>query len=276
MNYCSLDDAFQITSSAPSPGCAKDYSTREARKEERRKARRCKGLQMEFLDIGDKDPDRQHLNKLPNVPAMNPVTGLREHKPVDAPQGELEPFLPRNDDDPKGDIVRATLPLNVPGVTQLQKSTSGKKKFFGADPDADNFADYNPDEKSYRLQPDFLKAFEEAGVARAGSTDTLPNPSVNMFWKPMTQTGAQTSYYERLPPPGGEYNKEPMSKYGKYNNDEVMKKLDKLFARLDDLQYSSPEQITSELLMFISSGIFVIFLMDILVKKGSSMRFLKF
>ncbi len=276
MNYCSYEDAFQTISGAPSPGCAKDYSSREARREERRKARRCKGPQMEFLDLGDKDPDRQNLNKLPNVPAMNPYTGLREHKPVDAGQGELEPFLPRNDGDPKGDIVRATLPLNVPGITESQKLSTTKKKFFGADPDSDTFADYIPDQQSYRLQPDFLKAFEEAGVARAGSTDTLPNPSVNMYWKPITPSGSQTSFYKKLPPPGGEYYNQFSSNNSSYNNDEVMKKLDKLFARLDDLQHSSPEQITSELLMFISSGIFVIFLMDILVKKGSSMKFLKF
>ena len=271
MNYCSLDDAFQITGSAPSPGCADEYATKAARREERRKARRCKGPQMEFLDLGDKDPDRQHLNKLPTIPPMNQATGLREHTPVDAPQGELEPFLPRNDDDPKGDYVRSTLPLNVPGVTQLSQQT-GKKKFFGADPDGDTFADFVPDQKSYRLQPDFMKAFEEAGVARAGSTTTLPTPSVNMYWKPLTQSGAQTSYFERLPPPGGEYYKEPYTT----NENELMKKMDKLFARLDDMQNSSPEQVTSELLMFISSGIFVLFLMDLLVKKGSSMKFLRF
>jgi len=36
---------------------------------------------------------------------------------------------------------------------------------------------------------------------------------------------------------------------------------------------ASPENIASELLMFISSGIFVLFMMDLLVKKGSTLRF---
>jgi len=292
MNYCSLDDAFQTPGSTQAaPGCLKDYSTREARKEERRKARRCKGPAMEFLGLGssgEKDPDRQNLEKPPIIPAMNPATGLREHHPVDAPQGSLEPFLPRNDDDPRGDYVRATLPLppSIPGTTESQKPCPGKKKFFGADPDGDNFADYQPDAKSYQLQPDFLKAFEESGVAKAGTSDSLPNPSVNMFWKPLTTSGAQTSFFEHLPPPGGKYYNPPTSQRRggnggvnseEYSNDEIMKKLDKLFARLDDMQNSSsPEQITSELLMFISSGIFVMFLMDLLLKKGSSMKWLKF
>ena len=280
MNYCALDDAFQtIGGAAPSPGCTNEYAAKAARKEERRKARRCKGPLATYLDISDKDPDRQQLNKLPDVPAMNPATGLREHAPVYAPQGSLEPFVPRNDGDPVGDMVRSELPivgLNVPGTTEAQKPCPGRKKFFGADPDGDTFADYIPDQDDYRLQPDFLTAFEQAGVARAGSTSKLPNPSVNMFWKPLTPSGAQTSFIEHLPPPGGKYYTPPSrinSNGEDVSNDDIMKKLDKLWARLDDMNTSSPEQVTSELLMFISSGIFVIFMMDLLVKKGSTLRF---
>jgi hypothetical protein len=56
--------------------------------------------------------------------------------------------------------------------------------------------------------------------------------------------------------------------------DQVMKRMDMLFARLDGMNSTStPEQVTSEMLMFISSGIFVLFLMDLLVKKGSTLRF---
>jgi len=221
------------------------------------------------LDISEKDPDRQHLNKLPSIPAMNPSTGLKEHSPVYAPNGSLEPFLPRNDGDPVGDYVRAEIPLNIPGTTEVKNPSTGRKKFFGADPDNDTFADYIPDAQNYTLQPDFTSAFEQKGVSRAGSSSNLPNPSVNMFWKPLTNGGAQTSFVEKLPPPGGEYYRHPHD----ISSDEIMKKLDKLWARLDDMNSASPEQVTSELLMFISSGIFVLFMMDLLVKKGSTLKF---
>lgn len=277
MNYCTLDDAFQALGSAPSPGCTTDYATKAARREERRKARRCKGPLATYLDISDKDPDRQHLNKLPEVPAMNPAIGLREHVPADAPDGSLEPFVPRNDDDPTGDVVRAQFPRNIPSQTQAMPSNCpGRKSFFGAQgPDAEPFADYIPDAQNFRLQPDFASAFEQrAGVERAGSA-ALPNPSVNMYWKPMTATGAQTAFIEQLPPPGGKYYQPPAVRggNGEASYDDIMKKLDKLWARLDDMNQSSPEQVTSELLMFISSGIFVLFFMDLLVKKGSTLRF---
>jgi len=261
MNYCALDDAFQAIGGAPSPGCATDYATKAARKEERKKAKRCKGPPAAYLDLEEKDPDRQTWNKYPDIPEMNPSTGLREHEPVTAPQGDSEPFM-----DSSMNSAMAVQSSN----TNTQHASS-RKKYFGASPDDDIFADYVPEQEHYQLTPDFRKAFEHAGVARAGSADTLPNPSANMYWKPRTVAGAQTSFIDHLPPPGGKYYKAPR---GEISMEEVMKKMDKIFARLDDMNSSSsPEQVTSELLMFISSGIFVLFFMDLLVKKGSTMRF---
>jgi hypothetical protein len=281
MNYCALDDAFQEVGGAPSPGCATDYATRAARKEERRKARRCKGPAATYLDLGEQDPDRQQFTKLPEVPPMNPSTGVREHTPVEAPQGSREPFTaermePYQRDPPESRACQGPLseiPTNVPGPAKRQQNCSNVKKFFGAGIDDDAFADYVPDQADYKLQPNFLKAFEQAGVARAGTSATLPNPSVNMYWKPLTTSGAQTSFVEHLPPPGGKYYEPPSRNYGEVSTAEIMKKIDKIFARLDDMNNSSPEQVASEIMMFISSGIFIIFLMDLLVKKGGKMRF---
>jgi hypothetical protein len=69
MNYCALDDAFQMIGGAPSPGCGADSATKEARREERRKARRCKGPAAAYLNI--QDPDRPSGIKLPDIPPMN-------------------------------------------------------------------------------------------------------------------------------------------------------------------------------------------------------------
>lgn len=273
MNYCALDDAFPSTGGEPLPGCTTDYATKMARKEERRKARRCKGPAASYLDIEDKDPDRQHVNKLPDVPAMNPSIGMKEHAPV-----TQEPFehrirrdtLPDQrvtnfDKDPLHDYMQSEMTNHM--IPVKPPTTETLNNFFGADPD-DHYADYHPD--SEPAPTDFRKAFEDAGVAKAGSS-LLATPSVNMYWKPLATGGAQTSFVEHLPPSSGKYYHAP-SKVD-ISMEDVMRKMDKLFARLDDMNASSPEQVTSELLMFISSGIFVLFMMDLLVKKGSTMRF---
>jgi hypothetical protein len=269
MNYCSIEDAFG------SPGCKADYSTKEARREERRKAKRCRGPTMNFLGI--KDPDRQHLEKTPMVPAMNSFTGLREHEPVDAPQGESEPFenmtdgieselqrqrlselLPRTDGDPIGDKQRSTLPLDVAASYTpwgASKAASKAKGFFGADPD-EGFADYIPDSTTYLLQPSLTSAFQRGSAA-------LPIPSVRDVWKPLTPTGVQTSYFESLPRPGGEYPTQ------KDSYESLNRKIDRMMSRLDEMQRgNTTENSQKEILLFISSGVFVLFLMDLLVKKG--------
>jgi len=270
MNYCDLDDAFQQIGGAPSPGCGTDYATRTARKEERRKARRCKGPAATYLDL-DKDPDRQQYSKLPEIPPMNPDTGLREHTPVGAPQGSCEPFA--NSDEPHEPYnPLSQIPTNIPGPAKRQQGCGNVKKYFGASIDDDPFADYVPDQSDYKLQPDFGQAFRESGTNRPGGA-TLPNPSVNNYWKPLTPSGAQTSFVDHLPPPGGKYYQAPSSGMD-MNNAELMRKIDRIFARLDDMnQSSTPEQMATEIMMFISSGIFILFLMDLLVKKGGKLRF---
>jgi hypothetical protein len=251
MNYCSLDDAFPTTEGVPSPGCMAEQAAKQARKEERRKMKRCKV-----------DPDRQQYGPLPDVPAMNIGTGLREHVPATAPQGEMD-----SDSWTKVDPFEPMLPLpqaatSSVGFDSSQPSQPKKKSYFGADME-DSYADYVPDQKDYQLQPDFLASFEQTGLQKASA---LPPPSSNMYWKPNGKSGAQTSFIESV----------PQQKYHGTNDvsmQEVMKRMDMLFAKLDDLNATSPEQLTSELLMFISSGVFVLFMMDLLVKKGSKMRF---
>jgi hypothetical protein len=350
MNGCSLDAAFPSLEGPPAPGCSSNTASKEARREERRKAKRCKGPPLEFLnwqdsngDQSEKDPDRQHLEKTHAVPPMNRATGLREHAPVTASQGDTEPFedvigksggsgggfrppngralasspaaaaaqsyesqrariqvveeSPRNDGNPDGDWARASLTI-APGQAEQPIGRVPRAKFFGAEPGAqglENFADYKPNARNYLLEPDFRTAFQAEGVGKAGSGAAagvesllkgggaaLPVPSVADYWKPLTKGGSSNSaFFERLPAPGGEYTAGTVdvansSSGATVSNKVVMKKLDEIFARLDDLQRGgSAEQAQMEVLMFISSGIFLLFAMDILLRKGTSMRFLR-
>jgi hypothetical protein len=314
MNYCSLQDAFG------SPGCDGATGGKEARKEERRKAKRCKGPAATFLDINDphsksrtlneydsgkaglsqRDPDRQGQNKLPEVPPLNRETGLKEHTPVDAMQGELEPFqgscesqsmrkdinavrafekaqndddaiiahqrrfefMNRDDDDPEGDKERATRPN--PASLTLGTSSS----FFGKDPE-EGFANYVPDSKNYLMEPSFTSAFNLTPGGRAGSA-ALPVPSVRDVWKPPAFGGTSTSFFNHLPNPGGS-----MPKQSGQSHEMLSRKIDGIMSRLEELhKKSTPEQTQTDILLFVSSGIFVLFMMDLLVRKGSSIRFL--
>jgi hypothetical protein len=289
MAYCSLDDAFQEIGGAPSPGCATDFSTRASRKEERRRARKCKiPSAANFLQLESKDPDRQHLNRLPEPEVMNSSDVDREtqeafqqanqwlHPPnvcktnckTTSPEFDKDPMDKYIQDEERGHLM--ALPVNGDHIIN-------KRRFFGASgPDEEFFADYNPNQEDYRLQPDFTKAFEQTGLNRAGAVQTLPSPNMNVAWKPLS-AGVPTSFYDKLTIPKGSYRRkkerEENDEEEEHSMKDVMKRIDTLFARLDDMNGASPEQMTSEMLMFISTGIFVMFMMDLLVKKGSTLRF---
>jgi hypothetical protein len=309
MNYCSLEDAFNMA-----PGCNQtDSSAREARREERRRAKKCKGPALTYLE--SKDPDRQSLERPKDIPPMSSAsTGLKGHVPADAPLG-MEPFqdvnvigsrsdgdiqeeilrqnlasyFPRTDDDPAGDRQRSTLPTPAMLAQALPSKSPAKKSFFGADPGDDSFADYMPDAKNYLMEPSFTTAFKSLNPGTL-SKSVLPVPSVRDVWKPLTPTGIDTAFFKKLPPPGGEYTPSDGYPYAPApgeanrggNADDYMsyktmyRKMDAILSRLDELQRGpNPEQSQKEILLFVSSGIFVLFMMDLLVRKGSSLRFLR-
>jgi hypothetical protein len=295
MDYCSVEDAFPQFGPS-STGCADQKGSIAARKEERKKAKRCKGPPLTFLDL---DPDRPAVQRVPEVPPMNPATGLREHAPVDAPQAE--PFEDMNvpydltsqrQPDDAGQVARNTFPT-VKGQTALPKKSSCVPSYFGASGDTEegfqgfqgtfgltkknyspsvNYENVIGNDDAYRLYPDFKAAFDRVtGTAAAAGRPLAPVPNVSVEWKPLTPSGATTAFIDELPPPGGTY---PKDMAGPVQTDQrlIQKKLDTLFARLDDLESRRGENTQTEILLFVMSGLFVLFGMDVISKQAARIR----
>jgi hypothetical protein len=303
MDGCELNDAFP-TGPYGSPGCQDRASAEESRRQEKKKARKCRGPQATYLDNGwnmvgavDADPDRQSFKPLPPVPALNTSTGLTEHAPV-TQQYNYESFVGGMDSLP-------AIRKDVSGPNALQK-TKDVPNFFGASPsdepttslmskrglteafqsDSAPFVNVIGTEESYKLMPDFEKTFGKASTGSIPSgpspvakednyltpTSMLPNsilpvPNVDVFWKEHTGlAGGQSSFFGKLKYPGGY----PSGEAEMVSNEdvpasrrEVLTKLDKIFARLDDMDAAKSENAQTEILLFIMTGLGVIFLMDI-------------
>lgn len=249
MNYCSLSDAFPVTDGTPSPECGDTISTKEARKEERRKIRRTKRVLEPSLMT---DPDRQNIKRLPEVLPMESF--VENSVPISNPEVELEYY---KQDGSNNSILKQSATDRVGGNINVIP----RKRFFGVDPDDEPFADYTPDLNSYTLEPNFTTAFSAKGIDRATGGSKIAIPSISDAWKPLTPSGANTSFFKNLPLSG---NTSDIS--------SLEKKIDMLFARLDDLQNGGVENAQTEVMMFISTGIFVMFLMDLLVKRGMSVK----
>jgi hypothetical protein len=287
MDGCSLADAFPPGASA-SAGCVDTRTAEESRRQEKKRARKCRGPALTYLNsgmnmVGAVDPDRLAA-KLSSVPELNSKTGLTSHQPVTQ---QYESFIGQMDSLP-------AITANAKDANHLQSENS----FFGADPaDTKNpkkatsiapFVDIIGDDESYRLEPDFSKSFKmrskqdrsEEGFKSMDGQDksqegayltptkmlpsgNLPYPNTDIFWKENGIAGGQSSFFSHLKYPGGQPSARSIESEPNAKNQEVLHKLDRIFARLDDMESSKSENSQTEVLLFILTGLGVIFLMDI-------------
>jgi hypothetical protein len=242
MDYASLQDAFPIESGKPAK---KKKTSRD-------------GYTACEIPVGQ-DPDRPAYKRLFEVPPMKqPSTDGVENTLLD----ESTAFQQKP-------TVMNSLP-KPRGPTALEGSSAGPA-FFGAEPFT------NPSEETtspfstadtpnqYMLNSDFTTAFSGSGADRA-SGGTLPTPELRFRWKPMSGGGVNSSFYESEKP----------SQFQGLSTDDMSymkQKLDSLIARLDDLENrangSNPQM---EMLSFIMVGLFLMFGLDVAVRKGGAMR----
>lgn len=272
MEYCSLNDAFPAVGPTP-PGCRGADSGSTARKEERRRAKKAKGPQIEMLETTfdearardntagapyDTDPDRPAHGQRTDAPA-----------PMMAPGGAVEGMTPV---------------VYLPVEPSNRAATKAVPKWFGTSVD-EGFTPYTGSlstdadagaESEYMLKPSFDQAFKARGADKPTGGAALPPPNLDDRWKPMTApANALTAYYERFQPPAS------AAKAGKAGATdtltdalEIKKRLDKIFARLDDMEArrACTDNSNTEVGMFVMTGVFVLFFMDLLVRKTANLR----
>lgn len=140
--------------------------------------------------------------------------------------------------------------------------------YFGAEaftnPNEEVLAPFNNsrDTKGFMLDTDFTKTFDQPGIGKAGGT-SLPIPELRHRWKHMSNDHVDTSYVERN-------SKSPIES----NDLKYMKsKIDALIARLDDIESrAAGANPQLELLSFIMTGLFLMFMVDLAVRKSVTMK----
>lgn len=234
------------------------------------------------------DLDRQPYKRTPLPKAMGGYDGFTSNqipenkkwipKPTtlhDQQENELVAnLIGQQVNDVIGMKSHQTLPKNLPNAAHLpdtHKDMYGKpiKSYFGKGLE-DSFADFsnslndNPNYTLTQNSAEFLGSFGAVGLANSQGKPFSATPSVNDAWKPLTSAGARTSFYEYLPPPAGEYPTSSQD-YGVFNKDEktaLLKKLDTLFARLEELESKRNENSHAEISLFVLSGLFLIYGID--------------
>jgi len=273
MSGCSLHEAFPDTATR---------SGQKARRDERARAKKCQSPALAFLkatgDV-DLDPDRQAL--VPLTPAEK-LTRAHEFAKQKLIQGfssgtSAEPqYVGANESyagqimggDPAAvmgkkvnDVIgsskapaAATSASQLPDITRSQDGTP-VPSYFGKS-ENQGFADFSKslaDNTGYQIPgADFLGSFRQSGLDKPSGEQNLPIPNINSVWKPITPSGTNTSFFDS----SGQRDE---SIFSKDEKESLLKKLDTLFARLEELESKKNEHSHVEVSIFILSGLFLLF-----------------
>lgn len=245
MAGCSLTEAFpDIT----------DKSGKIARKEERKKAAKCGGPALSFLKA--EDPDRMAERPDDSPPAMKRKEGFNASD-LNLQTTDSASLIGAQVNDVIGEKAKNSLPRSATTSTTPVKEADSTKvpSYFGKSDDS--FADFNPllnDNPGYQIQGAGFGSFDKKGLEKA-SGQLLPTPVLNNVWKPLTPSGAETSFFK------AHYGNKD-SKDDSFSKDEkqaFLRKLDVLFARLDDLENKKNDYAHTEVSLFILCGLFLLF-----------------
>jgi len=235
MEFASIEDAF--------PQLEKSKEKRRHKKKEG----------FEAYELPPTDADRPAVKRMLEIPPIN-VT----------PNDQEDDYLDENSKQLKKSTVNNSLPL--PRANLNQNSTI--PSFFGAEPfsnpNEDIHAIYNSNahkQSSYMLEADFTKSFEETGFGKSAGK-MVPTPELRQRWKPLSAERVDTAF-----------TNESKGSFEGLSSQDILamrSKIDTLMARLDDLE-SRAEGANPQLEMmsFIMTGLFLMFVLDLTVKKLS-------
>lgn len=243
MEFASLEDAFP--------------NTEDFNKKKMQKKSKSEGFQSG--DLPPTDADRPAVKRMNTVESMS--RGPREA--VDELMDESTKFL-------KKPTVNNSLP-KAKSVNSFEKAEL--PSYFGAEaftnPSEDSHAPFinsSINRNAFMLDSDFTKSFDETGLGKASGVE-LPVPELRHRWKRISSDRIESS--EVAPKPRSSQT------LGMDTSDfNAMKaKIDALMTRLDDLEHrAAGANPQLEVMTFIMTGLFLMFIVDLAVRKSNTMR----
>jgi hypothetical protein len=175
----------------------------------------------------------------------------------------IEPDRPAHRPLPPAELLGGT-------PTEYRSSTSGSDMLNAVDSDYFPHPSSDMDDSSvYKLEPDWTQTFNDTSAPdwikdrmaqRGAETPLVPSPWLDgssTLWQKIpdsqrTQanlTGAAVAAESRI--------------------DDLQRKLDSMFRKMDELETSRAESNHLELILFVLGGIFLLLMLDLLVKQGT-------
>ena len=298
MELCSLEDAFpDIKNNSDKPDKSErsknDISgpSREERRAQRKKAKKCKGPPLAFLNAQDDvpDPDRPALKRLGEIPAFTAIEDAYRDLSENSFEGFKMPRLPASN---------ATF------------TDAGLPDYFQGDDDDDHIKGFAQKEgfanalESSDLKTNTSETFDYAPVL-ANNQKTIPDPELNVNWKPTTSAKSNTAYYKpgssghklesytdssKVQPAEERVSTNGMSLKAEHALAEQKRKseflpprahadpdsmrelmatqMKELERRMGDFESLNKRDTKNEILMFVGTGLFLLVSLDLIVRIG--------
>lgn len=176
----------------------------------------------------------------------------------------IDPDRPANrPPEPVADLIEEKARLTEPFDASLLTAPMTDDSYF---PHPSTDVD---DTSVYRLEPDWAKVFDTS--TPQWIKDRVPPSNVASPLTPSPWTDGAASLWQSVPGtlrkdvgPGGA----PASSESRF--DELVRRLDRLDGLFADLEMSRSQSNHMELIMFVLAGLFLILLLDLLVKQGTA------
>lgn len=229
----------------------------KARKEQKKRAKRCKDPALRYLESDSEFND------------------LALKDPGDDPRADPDRLFLRPQGSLKEELNKETGVVETKHVVPGAERVSIKRpSYFGASEEDDMTEGFAPftniigDDPAYRFSSELVGTEKEVATIMDMSKEAtlLPSPSLDDVWKPLTPAGVQTAFFKGLPPPGGIYPKQELAGRGGHTSslDELKEKMNHIFGRLDALESERRQHAQTEVLLFVGSGLALLLSLDII------------
>lgn len=200
----------------------------------------------------DTDPDRPAVQRMEQLQALG--------------QAEQDEAKSEYLDESTKFQNRSTVNNSLPAPRTLSGNLNPAPRFFGAEPFTNPAEDTKAPYNSHDSPSGYMLE-SETGFAKSSGTP-LPIPELRHRWKPLSIDHVESAFYT-----GADNSERRQS--GQFSGMEtgdiaaMRSKLDTLMARLDDLEYrASGANPQMEMLSFIMTGLFLMFVLDLTVRKS--------
>lgn len=244
MSYCSIEEAFQssITDSILPPN---------------------KQQLLEPSDGGDKGRLKSRRSRRSPLPPQEPSV--------------IEPDRPAHRPKPPAELLG--------GGSERNDSTTSLSSFLigVGDPAEDYFPYPNGSgeepgyDKMFMLQPNWYEQFQDRVPSPTTETPPLPGASVDGYStlyqrvpSPKSKTDEVRNQVLKAELPGNPVSIAAASVLPSSIQDvDLRKRIDELFNKMDQLEVNRAETNHTEIILFVMTGIFVLLMLDLLLKQGS-------